>query len=72
MWVQSLSWEDPWSSKAHPTPVFLPRKFHGERSLVGYSPWSLKALDSTELTAATTLAAISLFALYWCSVCESL
>ena len=22
-----------------PTPVFLPRKFHGERSLVGYSAW---------------------------------
>ena len=23
----------------HPTPVFLPREFHGPRSLVGYSPW---------------------------------
>ena len=23
----------------YPTPVFLPGKFHGQRSLVGYSPW---------------------------------
>ena len=23
-----------------PTPVFLPGKFHGQRNLVGYSPWS--------------------------------
>ena len=26
----------------------LPGKFHGQRSLVGYSPWSLKELDTTE------------------------
>ena len=26
----------------------LPRKFHGWRSLVGYSPWSHKKLDVTE------------------------
>ena len=29
-------------------PVLLPGKFHGQRSLVGYSPWSLKELDMTE------------------------
>ena len=29
-------------------PVFLPRKFHGQRSLAGYSPWALKELDMTE------------------------
>ena len=29
----------PWSNKWHPTPVFLFGKFHGQRSLVGYSPW---------------------------------
>ena len=28
-----------WSRKWQPTPVFLPGKFHGERSLVGCSPW---------------------------------
>ena len=26
-----------------PTPVFLPGKFHGQRSLVGYSPWGHKS-----------------------------
>ena len=25
-----------------PTPVFLPEKFHGQRSLAGYSPWGHK------------------------------
>ena len=37
----------PWSSKWYPTPVFLPGKFHGQRSLVGYSPWGCKELDMT-------------------------
>ena len=42
---------DPWarkipcSRKWHPIPVFLPGKFHGQRSLVGYSPWDHKELD---------------------------
>ena len=31
-----------WRRKWQPTPVFLPGKFHGQRSLVGYSPWSCK------------------------------
>jgi len=35
----------PWRRKWHPTPIFLPGKSHGERSLVGYSPWSCKELD---------------------------
>ena len=30
------------------TPVFLPGGFHGERSLVSYSPWGHKELDMTE------------------------
>ena len=30
------------------TPVFLPGEFHGERSLVGYSPWGCKELGTTE------------------------
>ena len=32
----------------HPTPVLLPGKFHGWRSLVGCSPWGGKKLDTTE------------------------
>ena len=31
-----------------PTPVLLPRKSHGQRSLVGCSPWGRKELDTTE------------------------
>ena len=32
----------PWRRKWQPTPVFLPGKSHGQRSLVGYSPWGHK------------------------------
>ena len=31
----------PWRRKWQPTPVLLPGKSHGQRSLVGYSPWVL-------------------------------
>ena len=37
-WVRSLGQEIPWRKKWKPTPVFLPGKSHGQRSLVGYSP----------------------------------
>ena len=33
-----------------PTPVFLPGKFHGQRSLVGCSPWGHKESDTNEET----------------------
>ena len=38
----------PWSRKWQPTPVFLPGEPHGQRSLVGYSPWGHKESDTTE------------------------
>ena len=38
----------PWRRAWQPTPVFLPGKAHGQRSLAGYSPWVCKALDVTE------------------------
>ena len=38
----------PWRRKWQPTPVCLPGKFHGQRSLVGYSPWGGTELDMTE------------------------
>ena len=34
--------------KWQPTPVFLPGESHGQRSLVGYSPWGRKESDTTE------------------------
>ena len=33
-----------------PTPIFLPGESHGQRSLVGYSPWIHKVSDTTEVT----------------------
>ena len=38
----------PWSRKWQPIPAFLPGKFHGQRSLAGYSTWGLKELDVIE------------------------
>ena len=38
----------PWRRAWEPTSVFLPGKSHGQRSLAGHSPWSLKELDTTE------------------------
>ena len=39
-WVQSLGWENPLEKEMATTPVFLPGKSHGQRSLAGYSPWN--------------------------------
>ena len=47
-WVQPLGWEDPRRRKWRPTPVLLPGKSHGMRSMVGYSPWGRKESDTTE------------------------
>ena len=43
-WVRKI----PWSKKWQPTPVFLPGKFHGQRSLAGCSLWGHKESDTTE------------------------
>jgi len=37
-----------WRRQWHPTPVLLPGKSHGQRSLVGCSPWGCKESDMTE------------------------
>ena len=37
-----------WRRQWHPTPVLLPGKSHGRRSLVGCSPWGRKELDTTK------------------------
>ena len=39
----SLGWEDFMEKKMQPSPIFLPGEFHGQRSLVGYSPWGAKS-----------------------------
>ena len=38
-WVRKIPWRRAWQ----PTPVFLPRESHGQRSLAGYSPWVAKS-----------------------------
>ena len=42
-WVGKI----PWRRKWQPTPVFLPGKFRGQRSLAGYSPWGCRELNMT-------------------------
>ena len=39
-----------WRGKWQPTPVFLPGKLQGQRSLAGYNPRSHEELDTTEAT----------------------
>ena len=43
-WVRKILWRREWQC----IPVFLPGESHGERSLVGYSPWGCKESDTTE------------------------
>ena len=42
MLVRSRVGEIPWRRKWQPTPVFLTGKFHGQKSLMGYSSWGCK------------------------------
>ena len=43
-WVGKIPWRRKWL----PTPVSLPGKSHGQRSLAGYTPWDHEQLDTTE------------------------
>ena len=43
-WVRKI----PWRRERLPIPVFVPREFHGQRSLADYSPWGRKESDTTE------------------------
>ena len=44
LWVGKILWSRKWQ----PTLLFLPRESHGQRSLMGYSPWGYKELDTTD------------------------
>ena len=48
MGVQFLGWEDPLEEEMATHSSTLSGKFHGQRSLAGYSPWCCKELDRTE------------------------
>ena len=43
-WFRKIPWRRKWQS----TPIFLPRKSHGQRSLVGYSLPELTELNMTK------------------------
>ena len=43
-WVRKMPWRREWL----PTAVFLPKEFHGQRNLVGYSLWGCKESDMTD------------------------
>ena len=47
MQFQFLSWDFLEKGEGN-TPVFLPGEFHGQRGLVGYSPWGLEESDTAE------------------------
>ena len=48
LWSISLLFYGAVLSQWHPTPVLLPGKSHGWRSLVGCSPWECEESDRTE------------------------
>ena len=50
-WVDEIPWRRNWQ----PTPVFLHEEYHGQRRLVGYSPWSLKESETTKATEHTAI-----------------
>ena len=61
-WVGKI----PWRRKWQPTPVFLPGESHGQRSLVGYSPWGHKESDMTKwLTLSLSFNLFSMFFFYF-------
>ena len=47
-WVCPWVGKIPWRREGQPAPVLLPREVHGQKSLVGYSPWSCKESHTTE------------------------
>ena len=47
-WVCPWVGKIPWRREGQPAPVLLPREVHGQKSLVGYSPWGRKESDTSE------------------------
>ena len=46
-WVRSLGWEDLLEKEMATYSSILAWESHGQRSLVGYSPWGCNELDTT-------------------------
>ena len=45
-WIRKIPWRREWL----PSPAFSPGKSHGQRRLVGYSPWGCKEFDMRAYT----------------------
>ena len=63
-WVGKIPWRREWQ----PTPVFLPGEVHGQRSLVGFSPWGRKELDTAERL---TLSYMKMVSNWWENIKDS-
>ena len=59
-WVGMIPWRRAWQL----TPVFFPGESHGQRSLVGYSPWGRKQSDMTKATYHTRMQSIHTYKVY--------
>ena len=59
-WVRKIPWRRKWL----PAPVFLPGESHGQRILVGYSPWDCVQSDTTERLSLVNSCISSLK--FWC------
>ena len=48
--IREMGQEDPLEEGIQPTPIFLPGESHGQRNLLGYSPWDHKESYMVEVT----------------------
>ena len=60
-WVGKIPWGRAWQ----PTLAFLPGESHGQRSLVGYSPWGHKESDTTDQLTLSLPQTILMYSLDW-------
>ena len=61
-------WKIPWRREWLPTPVCLLGEFHGQRSLVGYSPWGLQRVSYDRATNTFILSLFSPNCVLWNSL----
>ena len=61
------SGRSPGRGDGKPTPVLFPGKSHGQRRLVGYSPWSPKESDRTNLATKTASVSVAVQTQAFCS-----
>jgi len=64
--------ERPWRREWLPTPVFFPGESHGLRRLTGYTPWSCKESDMTELLTQhwEVIPLVDAFFIFLCAECK--